>query len=175
MDIITGTEKEEGKSSELKRGESQATSSSETKTTEGKQKWQPFPLEGSSKPEPQFGSGLWSAVAFNNVGLAGWCNPIVFKGIEYWLPEHIPKYCRAYYRESERTGDGEPAIGVPKYYHIVVGDQVLADGAWCYPNPNEGFEKLKDCMAFRVKYIGDLYKAERQVHDGVTVHQDWFG
>lgn len=46
----------------------------------------------------------------------------------------------------------DPHIGVAKFYNLVGAEEPqfnLKDAAWYFPNPKPGFEKLKDCLAFR--------------------------
>lgn len=38
--------------------------------------------------------------------------------------------------------------GRASYYDIVVGDREVADGAWTYRDPNAGYERLADRVAF---------------------------
>lgn len=38
--------------------------------------------------------------------------------------------------------------GVASYYHVVVGDMVDRDAAWCYPAPMEAAESIRGHVAF---------------------------
>ena len=38
--------------------------------------------------------------------------------------------------------------GAAHYYDIVVGDRVARAAAWFYPAPSDGYEQIKDCVAF---------------------------
>jgi uncharacterized protein (DUF427 family) len=40
-------------------------------------------------------------------------------------------------------------VGTAKYYDITVNGVTLKDGAWYFPEPNEGFESVKDYVTFR--------------------------
>jgi len=38
--------------------------------------------------------------------------------------------------------------GVARYFTLDVGGVTVADGAWSYPNPNPGYESIRDYIAF---------------------------
>lgn len=38
--------------------------------------------------------------------------------------------------------------GESRYYDIVVGDRVSESAAWCYPEPDSGFEQIQYAIAF---------------------------
>ena len=41
-----------------------------------------------------------------------------------------------------------PWKGIASYYDVAVGDEVIKDGAWYYPQPKEAAEHFKDYVAF---------------------------
>ena len=41
-----------------------------------------------------------------------------------------------------------PFKGLASYYDVVVGGEVNKDAAWYYPTPKQGYEKIKDYIAF---------------------------
>jgi uncharacterized protein (DUF427 family) len=43
----------------------------------------------------------------------------------------------------------DPLVGTAKYFDITVNGVTLKDGAWYFPEPNEGFESVKDYVTFR--------------------------
>ena len=38
--------------------------------------------------------------------------------------------------------------GHARYFHVIIGNEVLRDSAWTYPNPTEAFIGLRDHLAF---------------------------
>ncbi len=38
--------------------------------------------------------------------------------------------------------------GLARYYTVIVGDRVVSDAAWSYPQPTPGFEAIRDHLAF---------------------------
>ena len=41
-----------------------------------------------------------------------------------------------------------PWKGLASHFDVVVGDRVARDAAWAYPEPNPGYEDIKDRVAF---------------------------
>lgn len=41
-----------------------------------------------------------------------------------------------------------PWKGTASYYHVIVGDEVNANAAWCYPTPKDAASEIKDRVAF---------------------------
>lgn len=52
-----------------------------------------------------------------------------------------------YFKPSE-TRTTCPWKGVAHYYHVQVGDTVIQDGAWYYPDPKEKAAHIKNFVAF---------------------------
>jgi len=64
----------------------------------------------------------------------------------YYLPqEDIQMACLV---PSQRTALCEWK-GISRYWSVRVGDHLAQDAAWSYPEPWEGFEQIKDRLAFR--------------------------
>lgn len=38
--------------------------------------------------------------------------------------------------------------GVARYFDVIVGERIIKDAAWAYPNPVPRFADLKNCVAF---------------------------
>ncbi len=41
-----------------------------------------------------------------------------------------------------------PFKGTAQYFHVKVGDKIAENAAWHYPDPNPGYENIKDHIAF---------------------------
>jgi len=69
---------------------------------------------------------------------------VVVEGNHYFPPEAGN---RAYLRESQ-THTTCQRKGVASYYDVVVDDKINKDAAWYYPEPNEGYERIRGRIAF---------------------------
>lgn len=47
--------------------------------------------------------------------------------------------------------------GAANYWTITVGDQVVSNAAWSYPNPASGFEAIKDHICFYASKMDECY------------------
>ncbi|KAI9699857.1 MAG: hypothetical protein M1820_007032, partial [Bogoriella megaspora] len=95
----------------------------------------------------------------------------------YFLREATDPYMH-YYRPST-TSTEHPALGVAKYYDLVVDGKELKDAAWYYPNAPEQFERIRNRITFRVSFRGDTGGGILPLHptgivDGVTIDESWF-
>jgi uncharacterized protein (DUF427 family) len=69
---------------------------------------------------------------------------VVVEGNHYFPPDSID---RASLRPAQRTTVC-PWKGTASYYDVVVGDTVVANGAWYYPDPKEAAAEIRDHVAF---------------------------
>ena len=53
-----------------------------------------------------------------------------------------------------------PWKGKASYYDIIVGDQVMKNAAWSYPEPKEAAQYFKDYVAFEVGFFGGGIRVE---------------
>lgn len=88
---------------------------------------------------------------------------------ETWLPTryYIPQedIRMEYLYETEHVSMC-PYKGTARYWTLRVGDQMLENGAWSYPNPILENPKIKDLVAFYNEYI-DIYV------DGQLMPRPW--
>ena len=79
-----------------------------------------------------------------NIVLAESDDTIVIEGNHYFPPDSIN---REYFQNSDRhticSWKGEAS-----YYHIVIGDEIEKNAAWCYHEPSEKAKEIKDYVAF---------------------------
>lgn len=81
---------------------------------------------------------------WNNTILAESSQTIVIERNHYFPPETMKlEYLRKSGNQYHCTWKG-----VADYYDIVIGDQVLPDGAWMYPEPTPPAAKIKGHFAF---------------------------
>ena len=53
--------------------------------------------------------------------------------------------------------------GVAKYWSVRVGERFVEHGAWSYPEPDEGFEVIRDYVAFFPGRMDACYVGEQRV------------
>lgn len=53
--------------------------------------------------------------------------------------------------------------GISQYRSIQVGDRYSPDAAWCYPDPWEGYEAIRDYVAFNASRVDACYVGEERV------------
>ncbi|MBX3066776.1 MAG: DUF427 domain-containing protein [Anaerolineae bacterium] len=53
--------------------------------------------------------------------------------------------------------------GLAAYFTIAVGDKTAANAAWCYPDPTEGYEAIRDHIAFYPGRMEACYVDEEKV------------
>ncbi len=68
----------------------------------------------------------------------------VVEGNQYFPPDSINKD----HFEASQTRTECPWKGTAHYYHIKVNEEVNVDAAWCYPEPKEAANNIKDHVAF---------------------------
>lgn len=68
----------------------------------------------------------------------------IVEGNVYFPPDAIK---REYFRETEHHTSC-PWKGVAHYYTLTVGDAVLENAAWTYPEPKRAAEQIRDHVAF---------------------------
>lgn len=66
------------------------------------------------------------------------------EGNHYFPPEAIN---RAHFQPSDHHTIC-PWKGKASYYHIIVGDEVVKNGAWYYPEPKAAAANIKNHVAF---------------------------
>lgn len=81
---------------------------------------------------------------YNGVVLAESDTYEVVEGNIYFPPEAVNM---EYFDGTARTTSC-PWKGVASYYSIKVGDDVLDNAAWYYPQPKQAAEKIRDHVAF---------------------------
>ncbi|MGE5817387.1 MAG: DUF427 domain-containing protein [Deltaproteobacteria bacterium] len=69
---------------------------------------------------------------------------VVIEGSHYFPPDSI----RREYLTPSDTRTTCLWKGVASYYHLRVGDKSNPDAAWCYPEPKEAANSIKDHIAF---------------------------
>ncbi len=68
--------------------------------------------------------------------------------------------------------------GVADYFDLVVGDERIAEAAWCYPEPSRGFESIRDFIAFYPSLVdsclvdGELARPEPRPFYGGWITSD---
>lgn len=53
--------------------------------------------------------------------------------------------------------------GMAAYFSIVVGDKIAPNAAWCYPDPTQGYEVIRDHLAFYPSRMDACYVDEEKV------------
>lgn len=81
---------------------------------------------------------------WNDVIIAQSDHTEMVEGNHYFPPESVN---REYFRQSDRHTTC-PWKGVASYYDIVVGDQVVNNAAWYYPDPKPAAGNIKNHVAF---------------------------
>ena len=77
----------------------------------------------------------------------------------YIPPEDVRK---EYLRPSRRRTYCE-FKGRASYYDLVVGERVVRDAAWSYPDPAPGYEVIRDHLAFYPGRVDACFVDEEQV------------
>lgn len=77
----------------------------------------------------------------------------------YLAPEHVDL---ALLRPSERHTFCEWK-GVASYADVVVGDTVVRDAAWCYPDPTAPFAEIAGCWAFYAQTLDECWVDDERV------------
>ncbi len=71
-------------------------------------------------------------------------NTVVVEGNHYFPPDAVN-------RQALRPADLTTACpwkGTASYYDVVVGDKVVANAAWYYPEPKDAAAEIRDHVAF---------------------------
>lgn len=71
----------------------------------------------------------------------------------YYLP--MDDVSRAVLRSSPHTTLCEYK-GIARYFDVVVGNSVAQNGAWYYPEPEQEFDVLRDCVAFYPRLMDEI-------------------
>ena len=71
-------------------------------------------------------------------------NTVVVEGNHYFPPDSVDQ---AALRPADLTTVC-PWKGTASYYDVVVGDTVVRDAAWYYPEPKEAAAEIRDHVAF---------------------------
>jgi len=79
--------------------------------------------------------------------------------VYYFPPEDV----RADVLEPTDRHTRCPKKGEASYYTIRVGDQVVENGAWYYPEPIEGAAPLKDMIAFYFDRMDHWYEEDEEI------------
>jgi uncharacterized protein (DUF427 family) len=79
--------------------------------------------------------------------------------IYYFPPEDV----RSEFFERSDRHTHCPKKGDASYYTIRVGDEVIEDGAWYYPEPLPGAPPIKDLIAFYFKRMGRWMEEGQEV------------
>lgn len=69
---------------------------------------------------------------------------VVVEGNHYFPPDSVD-------RDALRAADLTsvcPWKGTASYYDVVVGDKVISNGAWYYPEPKDAASEIRDHVAF---------------------------
>ena len=78
----------------------------------------------------------------------------------YYIPPQ--DVCREYLRLSRRRTFCE-FKGSASYYDLEVGERVVCDAAWYYPDPSPGYEAIRDHLAFYPGRVDEAYVDEERV------------
>lgn len=81
---------------------------------------------------------------WNNKVIAQSDDTVVVQGNQYFPPDSILKQ----YFSATESHTTCPLKGVASYYNIKVDDDENVEGAWFYPNPKPGYEKISNYVAF---------------------------
>ncbi len=81
---------------------------------------------------------------WNGVVLADSTETEKVEGNHYFPKQAIS---RQYFQDSSKQTTC-PWKGEAKYYDIVIGDKVLSNGAWYYPDPKEAAKNIAGYLAF---------------------------
>ncbi len=81
---------------------------------------------------------------WNETVLAEADEVMTLEGSDFFPPDSIK---REHLRESA-TKTRSSWLGTAHYFHVVVGDRVLEDAAWCYPVPNKRARRVAGWVAF---------------------------
>ena len=68
----------------------------------------------------------------------------IVEGNYYFPPDSVNK---EFLKDSE-THTKCPIKGVASYYHVIVDGETNEDAAWYYSEPNPGYEKISNYIAF---------------------------
>jgi uncharacterized protein (DUF427 family) len=78
----------------------------------------------------------------------------------YYLP---PEDTRIEYLEPAANSALCEWKGLSQYWSVQVGDRLVENAAWSYPDPWEGFEAIKDAIAFNAARMDACYVDEHLV------------
>jgi len=81
---------------------------------------------------------------YNGTVIAESNETVVVEGNHYFPASSIKK---EYFRDSDLNTTC-PWKGVASYYHVKVGDEVLSDSAWYYPETKVPAKKIEGYVAF---------------------------
>lgn len=81
---------------------------------------------------------------WNNKIIAQSNDTIIIEGNHYFPAGSIAKE----YFSATETHTTCPLKGVASYYKVNVDGNENVDGAWYYPNPKSGYEKIQNYVAF---------------------------
>lgn len=71
----------------------------------------------------------------------------------YYVP--LDDVAREVLRSSPHTTVCEYK-GIARYYHVMLGRYCAENAAWYYPEPDPGFEVLRDCVAFYPRLMEEI-------------------
>jgi len=87
----------------------------------------------------------------------------------YYIP---PEDVRSEYLRPSRRRSHCEFKGQASYYDLVVGERVVRDVAWYYPDPAPGYEVIRDHLAFYPGRVDACFVDEEQV---VAQEGDFYG
>jgi uncharacterized protein (DUF427 family) len=82
---------------------------------------------------------------FKNTIIAQSNDTILLEGVHYFPPETVNRE----YLVASDTRAVFSWMGTASHFHVVVGDDISRDAAWCYTDPPRAAAGIKDHMAFR--------------------------
>ena len=85
-----------------------------------------------------------ATATWNGVVIAESDDTIKVEGNHYFPPESVNP---AYLTESSKHTVC-PWKGTASYYDVVVGDKIISNGAWYYPEPKDAASEIRDHVAF---------------------------
>jgi uncharacterized protein (DUF427 family) len=78
----------------------------------------------------------------------------------YYLP---PQDIKSEYLQASNHTTLCEWKGVSQYWSVRVGKRRATNAVWSYPNPWEGFEAIKDYLAFNASKMGACYVNDQRV------------
>lgn len=83
-------------------------------------------------------------VIFKDIVIAESDATVVVEGNHYFPPSSVNKD----FLQDSTHQTTCPWKGEAHYYDVVIGDEVLENPAWYYPEPKEGASQIQDHVAF---------------------------